>query len=66
VSSDPVPARHGTGRRRLLRCNVCSRTVECSKGELLRFTREGWPRCCAAVMFLFIEADANQADGMAD
>lgn len=41
--------------RRLLRCDACGRSEECSAAVLLRYTREGWPRCCGAVMAVFTE-----------
>ena len=44
----PVP-------RRLVRCVQCGRADECSPEELLRYTREGWPRCCGQVMALLME-----------
>ena len=42
--------------RRLVRCDACNRMVECSAADLLRYTREGWPKCCGQVMALFTEA----------
>jgi hypothetical protein len=30
--------------------------MECSAADLLRYTREGWPKCCEQVMALFTEA----------
>ena len=48
--------------RRLVRCNACDRTVDCSAADLLRYTREGWPKCCGQVMALFTEAARPQAD----
>jgi len=43
------------GMRRLLRCDACGKTRECSAEESLRYTREGWPKCCGRVMALFTE-----------
>lgn len=48
--------------RRLVRCDVCDRTVECSASDLLRYTREGWPRCCGQVMALYTEAVRPESD----
>jgi hypothetical protein len=44
-----------TNPRRLVRCDTCDRTVECSAADLLRYTREGWPKCCGQVMAMFTE-----------
>jgi hypothetical protein len=41
--------------RRIIRCNACGLTVECTAGDLLQYTREGWPRCCEQVMTFFTE-----------
>ena len=48
--------------RRLLQCNVCGRTIECSVGELLRYTREGWPKCCGQVMAFYTEPSRAGSD----
>jgi hypothetical protein len=53
------------GTRRLVRCDQCGRTDECSPSELLRFTREGWPKCCGQVMALFTEAEKRGSDDIA-
>jgi hypothetical protein len=42
--------------RRLLECIICGQVVECSAEELLRYTREGWPRCCGQVMVFSVES----------
>lgn len=57
-------ARHGAGRR-LLRCDGCGRTDAVPPADLLRYTREGWPRCCGAVMHLFAEAPRPSPDDTA-
>ncbi|MBN9120670.1 MAG: hypothetical protein J0I06_16220 [Planctomycetes bacterium] len=51
-----------TNPRRLVRCDACDRTVGCSATDLLRYTREGWPRCCGQVMALFTETGRPEAD----
>jgi hypothetical protein len=48
--------------RRLLRCDSCGRTVECTGSEVLRYTREGWPKCCNEVMTLFTEDERPASD----
>ena len=48
--------------RRLLLCNVCGRAIECSAGELLRYTREGWPGCCGQVMAFYTEPTRPMSD----
>ncbi len=48
---DPDPGLH------LLRCPACGKTVECRPADLLRYTRDGWPRCCGGVMALFSPAE---------
>ena len=54
-----------TGSRRLVRCDQCGRSNECSASELLRYTRQGWPKCCGQVMGLFIEAEKPGPDDTA-
>ena len=51
-----------TDRRRLVRCDQCGRADECSASDLLRYTREGWPKCCGNVMALFSEAEKPGSD----
>jgi hypothetical protein len=51
-----------TNLRRLVRCDSCERMVECSAADLLRYTREGWPKCCGQVMALFTEAARSEPD----
>lgn len=53
------------GPRRLLRCDTCARSEENSAEELLRYTREGWPKCCGQVMAVFTEAVPSAADDTA-
>ena len=48
--------------RRLVRCDSCNGTVECSAADLLKYTREGWPKCCGQVMALFTEAGWTPSD----
>jgi hypothetical protein len=48
--------------RRLVRCDSCNGTVECSAADLLRYTREGWPKCCGQVMGLFTEGGGQSSD----
>lgn len=57
VSDDVSKRSTAPGSRRLVRCDQCGRSDECSASDLLRFTREGWPRCCGQVMVMFIEAE---------
>jgi hypothetical protein len=49
-------SKDGVTTGRLIRCEVCGRTDPCSVGDLLRFTREGWPKCCGAVMTYYTAA----------
>ena len=51
---DPRPLTP-TGRR-LLRCDQCWLVKEVTHADLMRFTREGWPKCCQRTMGYFIEA----------
>jgi hypothetical protein len=55
--TDQVP-RPGSAAaaRRVVRCARCGRADERSATELLRYTREGWPRCCGQVMALLTES----------
>jgi hypothetical protein len=38
--------------RRELHCGTCGRAEHVSTGALLRFTKEGWPKCCGETMAL--------------
>lgn len=38
--------------RRELYCATCGRVVRVATTSLLRFTQEGWPKCCGEVMAL--------------
>jgi hypothetical protein len=46
----------------LLWCSACGRADECAPADLLRYTREGWPRCCGQVMAYFAEAERPASD----
>lgn len=54
-----------TTDRRLLRCDVCGYSRDCSPEASLRYTREGWPKCCGQVMVLFAEAEKPGPDDTA-
>jgi hypothetical protein len=40
----------------LMWCSACGGIVTCSRTDLIRYVREGWPRCCGPVMGYFSEA----------
>jgi hypothetical protein len=48
--------------RRIIRCNACGLTVECTASDLLQYTREGWPKCCEQVMTFFTETTRPSVD----
>ena len=52
MPTDPTPE-----PRRLLRCPACRRTDDVSHADLMRHTRDGWPKCCGQVMAYFAEAE---------
>jgi hypothetical protein len=52
VAPDPKVAR----ARSLLHCDVCGRAVVVSDDDLVRYTRDGWPRCHGEVMAYFTES----------
>jgi hypothetical protein len=41
------------------------RLDEPSRDDLLRYTRQGWPKCCGSVMALFTEAEKPGPDDTA-
>ena len=43
---NPLP----DGGRRILRCPTCGRSDEVTQTDLLRRSRDGWPKCCGQVM----------------
>jgi hypothetical protein len=45
--SNESTAKTSTG---ILVCQSCRKVVDCSLDDFLRFTRDGWPRCCGEVM----------------
>ena len=51
------------GRRRLLRCEKCGASLVTFRADLLRYTREGRPKCCGQTMVLFMEADTSDDVG---
>lgn len=51
--SFPSPARR-------LTCAICGRAEDCTSDDVLRLSREGWPRCCGGAMLL-LDAPAPAA-----
>ena len=45
--------------RRELFCALCGRADRVTTGALLRFTKEGWPKCCGETMAV---RDADQGE----
>ena len=52
--------------RRIIRCEKCNKSEELSYQELLRYTREEWPKCCGEVVGYFIEAKKPNARAETD
>src|SRR4051794_33957390 len=48
---------HEESRR--VQCGTCGRAEGCSRGDLVRFSLTGWPRCCGEVMFLLTSDDPS-------
>ena len=59
MPTDPIrqPPSHTPTGRRLLRCDRCGRADEATHADLLRHTRDGWPKCCGQTMAYFAEAE---------
>ncbi len=57
--SAPQPAPSHVG---LLRCATCGNSLPCTRSDMLRFTKVGWPKCCAGVMALILSADKSAGD----
>ncbi len=57
--SAPQPPQSHVG---ILRCSACGNTLPCSRPDMLRFTKAGWPKCCAGVMVLSLHADEPAGD----
>jgi len=57
-----IPAA-GVNARRMLWCMVCGNTRPASAEDFLRYSRDGWPRCCGAVMSYFTEMASKAALG---
>jgi hypothetical protein len=56
MPTDPAsqfPTRTG---RWSLRCNTCGRADEVTHADQMRYTRDGWPKCCGQTMAYFTEA----------
>jgi hypothetical protein len=56
MSMDTQPPRKP---RRELHCTICGRADRVTTGALLRFSREGWPKCCGETMAV---RDADQGE----
>jgi hypothetical protein len=48
MAPDPIPP--PAGGHRFLRCPTCGRSTEVNHDELMRHSRDGWPKCCGQVM----------------
>ena len=59
MPTDPTrqPPSHTPTGRRLLRCDRCGRADEATHADLMRHTRNGWPKCCGQTMAYFAEAE---------
>jgi len=44
-------------QRRIVRCDRCGRSFICEPEEVLRYIRDGWPRCHGEEMRYFTEVD---------
>ena len=49
-------------RLSLLWCERCGRAYAATPAEVRRCARDGWPKCCAADLVLYIEADRPAPD----
>jgi hypothetical protein len=58
MSRDPRPP---ANNRRELYCATCGRADRVTTGALLRFTKQGWPKCCRETMALR-ERDQGEAN----
>jgi hypothetical protein len=54
MPTDPCPRKappHAPWASHVLWCGECGATLACSPGDVLRYARGGWPRCCGRVMY---------------
>jgi hypothetical protein len=58
MPTDPTPQFPAPTGRRLLRCDACGRTDDATHADLMRHTREGWPKCCGQMMDYLVASTA--------
>jgi hypothetical protein len=52
MSTEAPEAPAAPSTQRHIRCGTCRRRFPCTPEDLLRYARDGWPKCCAEVMVL--------------
>jgi formate dehydrogenase maturation protein FdhE len=52
--------------RRIIRCEKCHKSEDLSYADLLRYTRDEWPKCCGEYVEYFIQAKKPDAKAETD
>ena len=49
----------------ILFCQSCRKVIDCSLADRLRYTRDGWPKCCSEVMGQYGPVGKSNTHGQA-
>jgi hypothetical protein len=52
----------GSRTSRIVRCEACGKSDACTPEDLLKFTKESWPKCCGSVMTYYQAVEPPEAD----
>ena len=50
--------------RRILRCDACGRSFDCTTAEVIRYVQGVWPECCGFAMRYYVESEIPTPMGM--
>jgi hypothetical protein len=51
MPTNPKPSQHA------LVCHQCGRVRQVTPEQQLKYVSKGWPKCCGAIMTLYLEVD---------
>jgi hypothetical protein len=49
---------------RILRCDACEKSFDCTAADVVRYVQTGWPACCGYDMRQFVEGQLPTPKGM--
>lgn len=50
--------------RRILRCDACGHSFDCTVSDVIRYIQTDWPECCGFAMRYYVEAELPTPMGM--